>query len=1309
MTSKMKKTKSWKEFVKKKFTSDETDGKDKEDELLNNLSEINWNVDSELVIKFLTIPTAKNYTALRRQLEICDAEWMTEFLAHDGLEVMFSALRQMSERSYIKFVDAVLQLELVRCIKAVMNSKIGMEFVSDNGEMVHKLTLAMDTKNTMMKKQILEMLASVLMYSEPGYTLVLDSLDFYRVQKGQRFRFSLIMNELKDSDLTQYQTTCLSFVNAILLTTLDFDDRVRMRNEFIGLGLLDILTKLHQSEVDDADLFVQLDVFEEQRMQDEEELTCEGGVDLNNPMQVFNALFLEVADKPHLTNLTCILQSLLAIDNENPMIENVWQTLEDVTRKLVITTEEKELEKIKSAEVTPKSNTVEVQTEQKSMETQAPTKPAVIQRSMSTVSTQVDTNELGEEKKKTVDELQKITAHAQPPPPPPPPVPGMGGEPPPPPPPPPPLPLMGGAPPPPPPPPPPMMGGGPPPPPPLPMMGGGPPPPPPPPPMMGGGPPPPPPPPMFGGGPPPPPPPPMMGGGPPPPPPPMGGAPPPPPPMGGAPPPPPLGGGPPPPPMGFAVAHAPVYSKVAPPVAPKSKMKKLQWNKIPPPMLQRSSSIWEKVGEIDGVLPNFQIGEELFKQKVAEKKAKAEEKKAVPKEISLLDQKRSLNVNIFLKQFKRPTEYILNLIKEGNNKEFEIDRLKCLKKMLPDSSEIETFKSFDGDKSKLGAAELFLMGLIAVKRYELRIDCMIFKDEFASHKEALSPRIKVLKKTITDLLHSELLPELLNLILKVGNFLNYGSHAGNAQAFKISSLLKLTDTRANKPRMNLMHFIVQAIETEKKALLKFPETVPDIDQACKVTVDYLEGEVKLLRNSVAKLQNGLKKADQDIQDQFESTVEEALKDVEAFEESLKEIRKLETKFANYLCEDVKRFKLEEVFLVFKQFCDNINTAKKENEQFRIQEAKKIERERKKKEMEGKQNGPGGKVKSKKPKQLEVEETCIVDKLMDEIRNGFPLKKRKVSKPASPVVTLTEQSRKLSRERAKMSIRRASLFASSLSTLRKSDSSVESINENFKTRSRSASANSDMHAQKGTLNEDMRSLNSVTEEATEKGSNTASATNSPRDEAPANENTPITTEEESSVVNTKQNNASTKEVNGIDDVANILPVCNGETDENEELHRSKGSVEVEDIEIKVESEAVCENSSEKLLSKEEDSENFVDIENTVTSDNDQVKEDLEKVNSALQGFVGIQKLPNGSQSSNGSLNTSAVSEVKNSPGLNGLQMHECPENEVSTEDGVPDEKEVNGTENSRQPSKTEEVKQRLQSKIAEKDGGNCVIS
>lgn len=39
-----------------------------------------------------------------------------------------------------------------------------------------------------------------------------------------------------------------------------------------------------------------------------------------------------------------------------------------------------------------------------------------------------------------------------------------------------------------------------------------------------------------------------------------------------------------------------------------------------------------------------------------------------------------------------------------------------------------------------------------------------------------------------------------------------GGYAGNAIAFKINSLLKIVDTRANKPRMNLMHFLVHVSE-----------------------------------------------------------------------------------------------------------------------------------------------------------------------------------------------------------------------------------------------------------------------------------------------------------------------------------------------------------------------------------------------------------------------------------------------------------------------------------------------------------------
>lgn len=213
--------------------------------------------------------------------------------------------------------------------------------------------------------------------------------------------------------------------------------------------------------------------------------------------------------------------------------------------------------------------------------------------------------------------------------PPPPPLPGMGGVPLP-----PPLPGMGGIPP-----PPPLPGmGGVPPPPPLPGMGGVPPPPPPPgvggiplpPPLpgMGGVPPPPPLPGMVGV--PPPPPLPGMGGGPPPPPPPPG--------VGGVPPPPPGGVPPPPPPGGFSVGVSRGFQRCAsfpltPSVKPKSKMRSLAWQKLPPHVIQRSKTcVWARVLALEVVQPDFHLEEEWFCQKKAAAK-KTESKKKEPTEV----------------------------------------------------------------------------------------------------------------------------------------------------------------------------------------------------------------------------------------------------------------------------------------------------------------------------------------------------------------------------------------------------------------------------------------------------------------------------------------------------------------------------------------------------------------------------------------------------------------------------------------------------------------------------------------------------
>ena len=53
--------------------------------------------------------------------------WMEEFLARDGLAVLFDRLEKLS--SGCSIANALFQLEVTYAIRAVVNSKIGLEYL----------------------------------------------------------------------------------------------------------------------------------------------------------------------------------------------------------------------------------------------------------------------------------------------------------------------------------------------------------------------------------------------------------------------------------------------------------------------------------------------------------------------------------------------------------------------------------------------------------------------------------------------------------------------------------------------------------------------------------------------------------------------------------------------------------------------------------------------------------------------------------------------------------------------------------------------------------------------------------------------------------------------------------------------------------------------------------------------------------------------------------------------------------------------------------------------------------------------------
>lgn len=102
---------------------------------LHNLNE----VEPELFIKFVRIPSLKTYTSLIAKLEGCSKKWLTEFMVLGGFSALFEVLEKLGERGLSKFSDAFLQLECVRCIKAVMNNVTGLEFITNHSSLTNQL------------------------------------------------------------------------------------------------------------------------------------------------------------------------------------------------------------------------------------------------------------------------------------------------------------------------------------------------------------------------------------------------------------------------------------------------------------------------------------------------------------------------------------------------------------------------------------------------------------------------------------------------------------------------------------------------------------------------------------------------------------------------------------------------------------------------------------------------------------------------------------------------------------------------------------------------------------------------------------------------------------------------------------------------------------------------------------------------------------------------------------------------------------------------------------------------------------------
>ncbi|GFP95616.1 formin-like protein 1 [Phtheirospermum japonicum] len=265
----------------------------------------------------------------------------------------------------------------------------------------------------------------------------------------------------------------------------------------------------------------------------------------------------------------------------------------------------------------------------------------------------------------------------------------------------------------------------------------------------------------------------------------------------------------------------------------KPKLKPLHWDKV------RANSdramVWDQLKS-----SSFQLNEEmietLFTANSSNMNAKDGVRRHIISETSqenlVLDPKKSQNIAILLRALNVTVDEVCEALVEGNADALGTELLESLLRMAPTKEEERKLMEFkDESPLKLGTAEAFLKAVLNIPFAFRRIDAMLYVANFESEIEHLKRSFDTLESACKELKNSRMFLKLLEAVLKTGNRMNIGTNRGDAQAFKLDTLLKLVDVKGADGKTTLLHFVVQEIIKAEGARLSGVDPNPNPEKS----------------------------------------------------------------------------------------------------------------------------------------------------------------------------------------------------------------------------------------------------------------------------------------------------------------------------------------------------------------------------------------------------------------------------------------------------------------------------------------------
>ncbi|NXC09007.1 GRD2I protein, partial [Orthonyx spaldingii] len=299
--------------------------------------------------------------------------------------------------------------------------------------------------------------------------------------------------------------------------------------------------------------------------------------------------------------------------------------------------------------------------------------------------------------------------------------------------------------------------------------------------------------------------------------------------------------------------------------------------------------------------------------------------------VEILSHKKAYNTSILIAHLKLSHIELRQILMTMETDRLEPSHIKQLLLYAPDGEEVQRFQSYKENPGKLSEPDQFVLQMLSVPEYKIRLRSLHFKTTLQEKTEEIKASYECICKASLELKSSKKLAKILEFVLAMGNYLNNGQpKTSKTTGFKINFLTELNTTKTVDGKSTFLHILAKSLSQHFPELLGFAKDLPTVPLAAKVNQRTLTADLKDLHSTVSDIQKACHTMPATAEDRFAIVMTSFLESAQPAMRSLDDLqhKAMEefSKVLSFFGEDSKMTTSEAFFGIFAEFMSKFERA-----------------------------------------------------------------------------------------------------------------------------------------------------------------------------------------------------------------------------------------------------------------------------------------------------------------------------------------------------------------------------------------------